>query len=146
MKLLFQKIADLKIFEKDKIVLEFASKKLCFLVYVGIENGDETKDLVTIIREVENLPIVDRDGKFALTLRETKPTIIFVSQITLIADFEKDRINFNRGLEQDVAKAVFDNLARKWQELGYDVLKTPFGSHLFITSTNIGPVNFIISK
>ncbi|GIW67370.1 MAG: hypothetical protein KatS3mg096_238 [Candidatus Parcubacteria bacterium] len=114
------------------------------LIYVGIEKGDENKNLEEIVNYLENLQIIDENGKFAKTMKETKPVFVFISNITLLAGFEKGRINFNRALEPKLAKEIFKKLIQVFKNKGYQVFSKEFGSYLEITSTNVGPINFYL--
>jgi len=136
MKFLIQKVKGI---EMGKIKVDDG-----FLVYVGIEKNDENRNLKEIINYLEKLQIVDKEGKFSQTIKEIKPKLIFVSNITLLANFEKGRINFNQALKPKKAKEIFENFVKTWQDLGYQIFYKEFGSFLEIASINIGPINFII--
>jgi D-tyrosyl-tRNA(Tyr) deacylase len=136
MKFLIQKVKNLKIEERE--VNEG------FLIYVGIEKGDENKNLKEIVNYLENLQIVDEEGKFSQKIKDIKPKLVFISNITLLANFEKTRINFNQALEPNKAKEIFNDFIKIWQDLGYEVFYREFGSFLEISSTNLGPINFIL--
>jgi D-tyrosyl-tRNA(Tyr) deacylase len=136
MKFLIQKVKDLKI---ERIGLDEG-----FLIYVGVEKGDENKSLKEIVSYLENLQIVDKQGKFSQKIKDIRPKLIFISNITLLADFERGRINFNRALEPNKAKEIFNNFIKIWKDLGYEVFYKEFGSFLEISSTNFGPINFIL--
>lgn len=145
MRFLIQKVKNLKISDGQKLILDLSQEKFCLLIYVGVEKGDENKDLDELIQKIENLQILDENGKFKLSISEIKPQLIFVSQITLIANFEKGRINFNQNLDFNLAKKIFDDFVLRWQKLGYNVYKTEFGSYLEIENINLGPVNFYLN-
>jgi len=136
MKFLIQKVKGI---EMGKIKVDDG-----FLVYVGIEKNDENRNLKEIINYLEKLQIVDKEGKFSQTIKEIKPKLIFVSNITLLANFEKGRINFNQALKPKKAKEIFENFVKTWQDLGYQIFYKEFSSFLEIASINIGPINFII--
>jgi len=136
MKFLIQKVKGI---EMGKIKVDDG-----FLVYVGIEKNDENRNLKEIINYLEKLQIVDKEGKFSQTIKEIKPKLIFISNITLLANFEKGRINFNQALKPKKAKEIFENFVKTWQDLGYQIFYKEFSSFLEIASINIGPINFII--
>lgn len=146
MKFLIQKVKNLKIYRNKHIIFSSPEENICYLVYVGIEKGDENKNLEEIVASLENLQIIDENGKFLKSLKAEKPTLVFVSQITLIADFDKGRINFNRTLDFSLSKQIFEKFIAIWQNLGYNIFNTEFGSFLEIEIINIGPVNFFIRK
>ena len=141
MKILIQKIGRIKIFSKNNLIFDSNEG---YLFYFGFEKGDENKDLKEIVSYLENLQIVDKEGKFSQKIKDIKPKLIFVSNITLLANFEKFRINFNQALEPNKAKEIFNNFIKIWQDLGYEVFYKEFGSFLEISSTNLGPINFIL--
>jgi len=136
MRFLIQKVRNLKIGEREV--------NGGFLIYVGIEKGDENKNLKEIVNYLGNLQIVDKEGKFSQKIKDIKSNLIFISNITLLANFEKGRINFNQALKPNKAKEIFNNFIKIWQDLGYEVFYKEFGSFLKISSTNIGPINFIL--
>lgn len=144
MRFLIQKVKDLKICQNKNLILE-VNDVFCFLIYVGVEKGDDKKNLEEIVKKLENLQIVDLEGRFTQTLKTTKQKIIFVSQITLVANFEKGRINFNQSLDFNLAQKIFENIVSIFQKFGYNVFRTDFGSYLEIRATNIGPVNFYLN-
>lgn len=146
MKFLIQKVKNLKIYRNKHIIFSSPEENICYLVYVGIEKGDENKNLEEIVASLENLQIIDENGKFLKSLKAEKPALVFVSQITLIADFDKGRINFNRTLDFSLSKQIFEKFIAIWQNLGYNIFNTEFGSFLEIEIINIGPVNFFIRK
>ncbi len=136
MKFLIQKVENLKINE-----IEVDSS---FLIYVGIQKGDENKNLKEIVNYLENIQLVDKEGKFSQKIKDIKPKLVFISNITLLSSFKKFRINFNQALDPNEAKEIFNNFIKIWQDLGYEVFYKEFGSFLKISSTNIGPINFIL--
>jgi D-tyrosyl-tRNA(Tyr) deacylase len=136
MKFLIQKVENLKINE-----IEVDSS---FLIYVGIQKGDENKNLKEIVNYLENIQLVDKEGKFSQKIKDIKPKLVFISNITLLSSFKKFRINFNQALEPNKAKEIFNNFIKIWQNLGYEVFYKEFGSFLKISLTNIGPINFIL--
>lgn len=141
MKFLIQKIKDIRI--KNNLS-DVCLDNVLLLIYVGIEKEDENKNLEEIVNYLENLQIIDENGKFIKTIKETKPVLVFISNITLLADFEKGRINFNKALKPELAKEIFEKLIEIFKNKGYQVFSKEFGSYLEITSTNVGPINFFV--
>ena len=144
MRFLIQKVKNLRIYQAKRTLFDLTNEDFCYLIYVGLEKNDDKKNLEEIIQSLENLQIVDIDGKFSQTLKAIKPKIVFISQITLVSGFEKGRINFNNSLDFNLAKEIFEKFVLKWQNLGYNVFRTDFGSFLEVEATNIGPVNFYL--
>lgn len=145
MKFLIQKVKNLKIYKNHQIIFSSLGDEICYLIYVGIKKEDEKKNIEEIVKNLTKLQIIDYQDKFSLTFENLKPKIVFVSQITLLANFERGRINFNQSLETKLAKKIFDDFVSCWVNLGYNVFKIDFGSYLEIENTNLGPVNFIFT-
>ncbi|MER3406892.1 MAG: hypothetical protein C4278_00445 [Patescibacteria group bacterium] len=138
MKFLVQRVKDLEI-ENLKI-------KEALLIYVGIEKGDENKNLKEIVSDLINKEIIEKDGKFVLKIKEVNLPIVLISQITLIASFsKKGKISFDNSLERKKAIEIFEKIKNEFQNQGLDIYHFPFGSYLFIKNINIGPNNFYFS-
>ncbi len=147
MKFLIQKVKNLKIYKEKEKILDLSKENFSLLIYVAFEKEDENKKLDEIINFLEKVQILNENNKFSKSIKDLKPTIVFVSQITLSAEFEKTgRINFNQALEPSLAKNIFEELVKKFNDFGYNVYKTEFGSYLEIESINLGPINFVIEK
>lgn len=144
MKFLLQKASAIKIYKNDEALIDIPAG-LCFLIYVGIEKGDEIKDLTLIVDNLLNLQLIDENNKFKKSIKDMRPHLIFISNITLIAAFKNLRINFNQSLDKKLAQDIFDNLISLVEQHNLPISKIDFGSQLKIQALNLGPVNFFIS-
>lgn len=144
MKLLIQKINDIEIYKDNKIIFQLSSQP-SLLIYVGIEKIDQKRDLNFIVNKLLNLNLIDDNGKFNKSIKEINPYLIFVSNITLVADFSKKRINFNNSLNYLTAKNIFDTFIALIKKENFSVFKTDFGSWIKIQCSNIGPINFFLT-
>jgi len=140
MKFLIQRVKEVKVFLDGQ---EIEKMDDGFLVFVGIQKEDIERDLKIIKEEFLKLQVGEKDGKFSVSLKESNLPILFVSQITLTAKFEKGRINFNESPKFEMAKEIFEKFVEEIKNEGLKVKNTPFGSYLLIENTNIGPVNFV---
>lgn len=141
MRFLIQKINDIVIYKDNKIIFQLFSRP-SLLIYVGVEKIDQRRDLNSIVNKLLNFQLIDNDNKFNKSIKETNPYLIFVSNITLVADFSKNRINFNKSVNYLTAKIIFDNLVNLIEKENFSVFKAEFGSRLEIMCLNIGPINF----
>jgi D-tyrosyl-tRNA(Tyr) deacylase len=141
MKFLIQRVKDVKVFLEEE---EIENLNDGFLVFVGVENKDIGQDLKMIKEKFLKLQVFEKDGKFSVSLKEANLPILFVSQITLTANFENVRINFNDSPKFEIAKEIFEKFVEEIKNEGLKVKNTPFGSYLLIESKNIGPVNFFV--
>lgn len=138
MRFLIQKVKNLKI-------ADFKINESCLLIYVGISKNDENKDVAQVVDILENLEVLEENGKFQRKIKEIKPKIFLVSQITLLTQFSsKGRPDFSLALEKEKSKKIFEEIVSEFKKRNYETHHTPFGSYLEIESTNLGPVNFII--
>ncbi len=142
MRLLIQRVKDLEIgnFKSDKVTL---------LIFVAIEKEDKNKDLKNIVEFLENLEVLSDhifvEEKFTKKIKEVKPEIFLVSQITLLANFSSSgKINFDKAISFLEGEKIFNNFYQELKNKGYIVHCTSFGSYLEIKSTNIGPTNFLL--
>lgn len=141
MKFLIQRVKEVQVFSQGKEVENLTDG---FLIFVGIEKKDLANDLSKVSHELLHSQIMEKDGKFRLTLKEANLPIIFISQITLTAGFVKGRINFDQSPKFAVAKVIYERLISEIKKNYQYTKSTPFGSYLLIKNINLGPVNFLI--
>lgn len=141
MKFLVQRVKEVKVFFQNE---EIETLSDGFLIFVGIEKEDENKDLSQIGKKLLQYQVMEREGKFSLSLQESKLPVLFISQITLTANFDNGRINFNQSPNFSTAKKIYDEFITEMKKYYPSTKNTSFGSYLMIESINIGPVNFFL--
>lgn len=119
-----------------------------FVVYFGVEKGDDETDCKKICKKISNLRIFeDENGKMNLSLREVKGEILLVSQFTLFADCAKgNRPSFFQAELPDKANQIYQNAVNLLQNEGYVVKTGIFGADMKILQNNDGPVTIILNS
>jgi len=91
MRVLIQRVKDTRLYVKNKLFSEIDNG---FLIFLGIENGDEEKIDKAIDKILKIKIIEDEEGKFKYSLKEKPYPLLVVSEITLISDFKENKPEF----------------------------------------------------
>jgi D-tyrosyl-tRNA(Tyr) deacylase len=118
------------------------------LVYLGIGKGDSESDAAFIADKIANLRIFeDADGKMNLSVRDVGGAVLIISQFTLYGDCRKGkRPSFDPPARPDVAEKLYDHTIKLIRDSGLVVETGIFAAHMHVTSTNDGPVTFILDS
>ena len=118
------------------------------LVFLGIANFDDEKDIDYIIRRIESLKFFQGvESNFAKNIKEEDAEILVVSQFTLYADLKKGtKPSFTKAKNPIDAKSLYEKFCDKLIKEGYKVKTGSFGEYMQISLENDGPVTFNISS
>jgi D-tyrosyl-tRNA(Tyr) deacylase len=118
------------------------------LLLLGIEKGDDEKDIDYVGRKVFNLRIFeDGDGKMNFPVKDAGGGILVVSQFTLSADCRKgNRPSFDNAEVPERAEALYKVFIRKLASFGVAVSTGKFGAYMKVSLTNDGPVTFLVDS
>jgi len=119
-----------------------------FLVYLGIGKDDTIKDTEFIAEKLVNLRIFpDEAGKMNLSLLDVGGKILLISNFTLHGDCRKGRRpGFDNAAEPNLASQLYEKVADLITQQGVSVEKGVFGEYMHVTSTNDGPVTFLLDS
>ncbi len=118
-------------------------------VLLGVEDGDEEKDLDYIADKVVNLRIFEDDaGKMNLSVKDVEGEILAVSQFTLLGDSRKGRRpSFIKAAEPKTAEAYFQKLVERIESKhGIRVARGRFQEHMKVEINNDGPVTMLLDS
>jgi D-tyrosyl-tRNA(Tyr) deacylase len=141
MKILIQRVEYAKLYVNKKLISEIDNG---FLVFVGIEKGDEDK-IEKSIEKLLNIKIIeDENGKFKYSLKEKPHPLLIVSEITLIPDFKENKLDFSNSPSKEIAEKIYLAFIDKLKEKNLRVEKGIFGEFMEIENKNLGPVSFYL--
>jgi D-tyrosyl-tRNA(Tyr) deacylase len=141
MKILIQRVEYAKLYVNKKLISEIDNG---FLVFVGIEKGDEDK-IEKSIEKLLNIKIIeDENGKFKYSLKEKPLPLLIVSEITLIPDFKENKPDFSNSPSKEIAEKIYTAFIDKLKERNLMVEKGIFGEFMEIENKNLGPVSFYL--
>lgn len=145
MKALIQRVnfSNLKINSK-----EYSSIKKGMLVLIGIEEGDNLKDLEYIKKKIVNLRIFeDENEKMNLSVKDINGEIMLVSQFTLCADCRNgNRPSFIKAEHPNKAIILYEKMINEIEKENIIVKKGVFGEHMMINLENDGPVTIMLES
>lgn len=112
------------------------------LVYLGVMQGDESKDLEWLAEKIVKLRIFpDQMERMTFPVTEVAGSVLVVSQFTLCADIRKgSRPSFTPAAEPELAELMYKAFVKRMVEAGVPVQTGQFGAHMMVSSVNDGPV------
>jgi D-tyrosyl-tRNA(Tyr) deacylase len=118
------------------------------LVYLSVGKDDTIKDAEFVAEKLVNLRIFPDDaGKMNRSLLDVGGAILLVSNFTLHGDCRKGRRpGFDAAAQPQLAEQLYEKVAGLITEHGVPVEKGVFGEYMHVTSTNDGPVTFILDS
>jgi len=118
------------------------------LVYLSVGKDNTEKDAEFIAEKLVNLRIFpDEAGKMNRNLLDVSGTILLVSNFTLHGDCRKGRRpGFDAAAQPQLAQQLYEKVADLIIRQGVPVEKGLFGEYMHVTSTNDGPVTFLLDS
>ena len=118
------------------------------LVYLSVARTDTAGDAQFMAEKLVNLRIfADEAGKMNRSVLDVGGAILLVSNFTLHGDCRKGRRpSFDAAAEPKLAEQLYEKVADLIAEQGMAVEKGRFGEHMQVSSTNDGPVTFLLDS
>ncbi len=118
------------------------------LVYLSVGKEDTIKDAQFMADKLVNLRIFpDEAGKMNRSVLDVGGAILLVSNFTLHGDCRKGRRpGFDAAAEPASAQQLYEKVIELIAKQGLIVEKGVFGEYMHVTSTNDGPVTFILDS
>ena len=119
------------------------------LVFLGIEDADNSDDLEWLSGKIVNLRIFDdAAGVMNESVRDKRGDILLISQFTLHASTKKgNRPSYIRASKPDTAIPIYEKMIMQLSsELGKEIKTGIFGADMKVELVNDGPVTIIIDS
>lgn len=118
------------------------------LVYISIGKADGISDTEFMADKLVNLRIfADDAGKMNRSLLDVGGAILLVSNFTLHGDCRKGRRpGFDAAADPQLAQQLYKKTIELITSKGIGVENGVFGEYMHVTSTNDGPVNFLLDS
>ena len=117
------------------------------MVFVGIEDADNTEDINWLSNKIVNLRIFDDENKVPnLSVKDIAGDIIVVSQFTLHASTKKgNRPSYIKASKGNIALPLFEKLIFQIEnDLDKKIQTGKFGEDMKVALVNDGPLTLII--
>ncbi|MBZ2173966.1 D-tyrosyl-tRNA(Tyr) deacylase [Schnuerera sp. xch1] len=118
------------------------------LVFLGVGEGDDDKDLEYMVNKILGLRIFEDDkDKMNLSVMDIKGEMLVISQFTLYGDVRKGkRPSFIKSADPKIADNIYNRFIEKCKERGIKTEKGVFGAHMYVDLINDGPVTILIDS
>lgn len=119
------------------------------LVFAGIEDADDSKDIEWLSNKIINLRIFDDENKVPnISVKETGGDILLISQFTLHALTKKgNRPSYIKAAKPETAIPLYEALVEQLQkDLGKNIYTGAFGADMKVELVNDGPVTIWIDS
>jgi D-tyrosyl-tRNA(Tyr) deacylase len=118
------------------------------LVYLSVGKEDTVKDAEFMADKLVNLRIfADEAGKMNRSVLDVGGAILLVSNFTLHGDCRKGRRpGFDAAAEPALAQQLYEKVIDLIAGCGISVENGAFGEYMQVSSTNDGPVTFLLDS
>ena len=146
MRIVIQRVREAKVKVEEEVV---GSMGKGLLVFLGIENEDDSSDLKWLVNKLLNLRIFDDENQMMnRSLLDIMGELMVISQFTLMAATKKgNRPSYIRAARHEIAIPLYEQfLILAEERLGKKVAKGVFGADMKVSLINDGPVTIIIDS
>src|SRR5690554_4407195 len=146
MRLVIQRVREAKVEVNDEVT---GAIKTGLLLFVGVEEADDSDDVEWFCRKVVNMRIFnDDEGQMNLSVKDVSGEILAVSQFTLHAATKKgNRPSFIRAAAPDYAEKLYEQFKFQLSALlGKTVESGRFGANMQVSLVNDGPVTITMDS
>lgn len=146
MRIVIQRVWEAKVKVEEEVVGSIGQG---LLVFLGIENEDDSSDLKWLVNKLLNLRIFnDENQMMNRSLLDIMGELMVISQFTLMAATKKgNRPSYIRAARHEIAIPLYEQfLILAEERLGKKVAKGVFGADMKVSLINDGPVTIIIDS
>lgn len=118
------------------------------VVFLGVAAGDTEEDAQYLAQKTVNLRIfTDEQGKFNLSVLDTRGELLLVSQFTLLADARKGRRpSFIGAAPPERAEKLFQYFVEQVRASGLPTATGRFQQYMQVEIHNDGPVTVMLDS
>lgn len=118
------------------------------LVLLGVEVGDDEKDVAYMVDKLPNLRVFeDEAGKMNLSLMDIGGELLAVSQFTLHGDTRRGRRpSFSNAAQPEEAIRLYLQVVEDMKNKGIRVSEGVFRAHMEVELVNDGPVTLLLDS
>ena len=118
------------------------------LVFIGVKETDDEKDIEWICSKVAGLRIFDDpEGKMNLSVTDTGGAVLLVSQFTLLGDARKGRRpSYKEAANPEKARVYYKKCGAQLEDYGIRVDWGRFQEHMKVSLINDGPVTILLDS
>ena len=140
-----QRVKNAKVSVDNKVIGKIDHGILLFL---GVEDADDEKDLEYMCDKVPNLRIFeDEQGKMNKSLLDVEGSLLVISQFTLLGDARKGRRpSFIQAAAPSKAIPMYEEFINRMKEKNIFTEAGEFGADMHVELLNDGPVTIILEK
>lgn len=145
MRAVVQRVKHSQVTVEEEIVGKIQSG---LMVLLGVEDGDDSKDVQYMIDKVANLRIFeDEDEKMNCSIKDVGGDILAVSQFTLLGDCRKGRRpSFIKAARPEAANNLYEAFVAGVRADGITVETGVFQADMLVDIANDGPVTILLDS
>ena len=118
-----------------------------YVLLVGFTNNDNEEIISKMVQKIVNLRIfTDENDKLNLDIRQTRGSILSISQFTLYSKLSGRRPSFTDALNYNDAKDLYNKFNNELRKYDIKVEEGVFGEDMKISLINDGPVTIIVDS
>ncbi|WP_064615558.1 D-aminoacyl-tRNA deacylase [Streptobacillus moniliformis] len=142
MKMLIQRVNNAKVLFEDGT---FNSIEKGLLVYLGVHNEDDLKDIQVCVRKLINLRIFENEeGKINFSLIDKNYEVMIISNFSLYGNMKKgNRPSFTESATALKSNDIYEIFLKELEKNNVKYKSGRFQTYMDVQSSNDGPMNFI---
>lgn len=138
MRAVVQRVSEARVTVKGDVIGQIGPG---LMILVCAMQGDGEAEADRLAERIAKLRIFkDEAGKMNLSLRDTKGSVLVVSQFTLAADLRGNRPGFSYAAAPAEGRRLYEHFAARMRSEGFPTETGEFGADMAVSLVNDGPV------
>lgn len=145
MRAVVQRVNHASVSVEERIV---GSIETGLLVFLGVEQGDDTRDVEYIANKTAGLRVfTDSEDRMNLSVLDISGSVLAVSQFTLLGDVRRGkRPSFTSAEMPQRADELYQEFCQRLAALGLPVERGVFQADMQVSLCNDGPVTILLDS